>query len=78
MQEWYFTSYLKQDCGSGSSSWIWIQFRIQEFDDSLKLFFYIYWIENFRIYLFLGLHKGRTSYMRSLQPSKDNIQHFKT
>jgi hypothetical protein len=23
-------------------------------------------------------HKGRTSYRRSLQPSKKNIQHFKT
>ena len=24
-----------------------------------------------------GLHKGRSSYRRSLQPSKENIQHFK-
>ncbi len=30
------------------------------------------------IYLSLGLHKGRTSYRRSLQSSKENIQHFKT
>jgi hypothetical protein len=30
------------------------------------------------IYLSLGLHKGRPSYSRSLQPSKENIQHFKT
>ncbi len=30
------------------------------------------------IYLYLGLHKGRTSYRRSLQPSEKNIQHFKT
>jgi hypothetical protein len=30
------------------------------------------------IYLSLGLHKGRTSYRRSLQPSEKNIQHFKT
>ncbi len=29
------------------------------------------------IYLSLGLHKGLPSYMRSLQPSKENIQHFK-
>ncbi len=29
------------------------------------------------IYLSLGLHKGRLSYRRSLQPSKDNIQYFK-
>ncbi len=30
------------------------------------------------IYLSLGLHRGCTSYKRSLQPSKENIQHFKT
>jgi hypothetical protein len=30
------------------------------------------------IYLSLGLPKGRPSYRRSLQPSKENIQHFKT
>jgi hypothetical protein len=29
-------------------------------------------------YLSLGLHKGRPSYRRSLQPSKKNIQQFKT
>jgi hypothetical protein len=27
---------------------------------------------------FLGLHKGRPSYRRSLKPSKENIKHFKT
>ncbi len=30
------------------------------------------------IYLSLGLHKGRPSYRRTLQLSKENIQHFKT
>jgi hypothetical protein len=30
------------------------------------------------IYLSLGLHKGRPSYRRSLQPSKENIQYLKT
>ncbi len=30
------------------------------------------------IYLFLGIHKGRPSYRRSLQPSKENIQYLKT
>jgi hypothetical protein len=30
------------------------------------------------IHLFLSLHKGRPSYRKSLQPSKENIQHFKT
>ncbi len=28
-------------------------------------------------HLSLGLHKGRPSYRRSFQPSKENIQHFK-
>jgi hypothetical protein len=30
----------------------------------------------FAIYLSLGLDKGRSSYRRSLQPSKENIKHF--
>jgi hypothetical protein len=30
------------------------------------------------IYFSLGLQKGRPSYRRSLQPTKENIQHFKT
>jgi hypothetical protein len=30
------------------------------------------------IYLSLGLYEGRPSYKRSLQLSKENIQHFKT
>jgi hypothetical protein len=30
------------------------------------------------IYLSLGFHKGRPSYRRSLQPSKENIQYLKT
>ncbi len=33
---------------------------------------------NLTIYLTLGLHKGSPSYKRSLQLSKENIQHFKT
>jgi hypothetical protein len=38
---------------------------------------YIIYINNC-IYLSLGLHKGRPSYTRSIQSSKENIQHFKT
>ncbi len=37
----------------------------------------IFW-SKIPIYLFLGLHKARQSYRRSSQPSKENIQHFKT
>ncbi len=33
--------------------------------------------KNYTIYLPLGLHKGRPSYKRILQLSKENIQHFK-
>ncbi len=45
-----------------------------------KLNFFIYQKLQFTYrYLSLGLHKGRLSYRRSLQPSKEeNIQHFKT
>jgi hypothetical protein len=34
--------------------------------------------EKIAIYLTLGLHEGRPNYRRSLQPAKENIQHFKT
>jgi hypothetical protein len=56
--------------------------RIQGYDDqklgkiySWNFFYYIFLIKS---YLSLGLHKGHPSYRRSLQPSKENIQHFKT
>ncbi len=39
--------------------------------------FYIFFRSKIVIYLSLGLHKGRLSYRRSLQPSKENIQNFK-
>ncbi len=55
--------------------------RIQGFDD--QKFKKIYsWQKNLIlkivVYLSQGLHKGRPSYKRSLQPSKENIQHLKT
>jgi hypothetical protein len=37
----------------------------------------IYSCRKIKFYLFLGLHKGHPSYKRSLQLSKENIQHFK-
>jgi hypothetical protein len=37
----------------------------------------IFFIKNCNL-LIPGLHKGRPSYSRSLQPSKENIQNFKT
>ncbi len=44
---------------------------------AVKLFFKSFG-SKIAINLSLGLHKGRTScYRRSLQPSKENIQHFK-
>ncbi len=60
-----------------------IRIRIQGFyDQKLKTFtgiqkLNIFW-SKIAIYLSLGLHKGRPSYRRSLQPSKEKIQHFKT
>jgi hypothetical protein len=53
--------------------------------DDLKLKKIYSWKFNFysfdqkiAIYLSLGLHKGRPSYRRSLQLSKENIQYLKT
>jgi hypothetical protein len=61
-----------------------IQFWIQGFDNrkfkkftAIKLFFIIFWIENCNLLIFRP-PKGRTSYRESLQPSKENVQHFKT
>jgi hypothetical protein len=60
-------------CGSGSGSSVlwWPQSKIKL---QLKKFILFWW---FAIYLSLGLHKGCPSYRRSLQPSKEKIQHFK-
>jgi hypothetical protein len=56
--------------------------RIQVFDDQKLIKFAaekrLFFISKTTIYLSLGLHKGFPSYRRSLQPSKENIQHFKT
>jgi hypothetical protein len=60
------------DPGSGSRVW-WLKIE-KKF--TTRNLIYIFWIKN-AIYLSLGLHKGRPSYRRSLQPSKVNIQHFK-
>jgi hypothetical protein len=51
-----------------------IRLRTQGFDDE-KIQRKIFFIK-FAIYLFLGL-QGHPSYKRSLQPLKENIQHFK-
>ncbi len=48
-----------------------------EKESTAENFLTIFWSE-IAIYLFLGLHKGRPSYRKSLLPTKDNIQHFKT
>ncbi len=50
-----------------SALWIWINL----------IPFYIFFGSKIAIYLSLSLHKGRPSDRRSLQPSKENIQHFK-
>jgi hypothetical protein len=43
----------------------------------MKTFLFLILCSRPAIYLFLGFHIGRPSYRRSLQPSKENIQHFK-
>ncbi len=56
--------------------------RIQGFNDQnwkkiTAEFFFFFWSKS-AIYLSLGLHKVCPSYRRSLQLSKEAIQHFKT
>jgi hypothetical protein len=54
---------------------------IQGLDDQkLKIFAaeIFFFFSKTTIYLSIGLHKKRPSCRRSLQPSKENIQHFKT
>ncbi len=70
--------------GSGSRVWGWRPIRIQGFNDQklekklqLKIFLFFFWSKT-AIYLSLGLHKVCPSYRRSLQLSKEAIQHFKT
>ncbi len=54
--------------------------RIQGFNDDRKLKKICSWklIFFYQKLLSQGLHEGRPSYKRSLQLSKENIQHFKT
>ncbi len=67
--------------GSRSSNLGWIPIQIQGFDDkklekiTAEQKCNIYFFSKIAICLFLGLHKGRPMYRRSLRPSKENI-HF--
>jgi hypothetical protein len=85
MMQCFGSGFIK--CGSGSS--ILAEYgsgsntvRIQRFDEQKWKTFTaekIFLIKKkIAIYLSLGRHKGRPSYKRSLQPSEENIQHFKT
>jgi hypothetical protein len=71
--------------GSGPSILGWKLIWIQGFDDQKLEKIYSWKKITFfgdqklqLTYLALGLHKGRPIYRRSLQISKENIQHFKT
>ncbi len=62
--------------GSGSESGSRVLMSKNWKKHSWKLFYILFW-SKIAIDLFLGLHKGRPSYRRSHQPSKESIQHFK-
>jgi hypothetical protein len=59
-----------------------IQFRIQGFDDQKLENFTAekddFLLSKLAIYLSLGLHEGRPSCRRILQPPKENTRHLKT
>ncbi len=76
--------FLFSGSGSGSRGWCWRPIRIPGFNDqklkknySWKFLFIFFWSKT-AIYLSLGLRKVCPSYRRSLQFSKEAIQHFKT
>jgi hypothetical protein len=83
----YFSQYFGSgfiESGSGSSilGCEYLPIRSQGFYDqklqkNLHTKLIYFWLI-IAIYLSLGLHKRRSSYSRSLQLSKENIQHFKT
>ncbi len=62
----------KKNIFSGFFRWVfwvfWVGFFLGGF----------FWVGFLMPTLSLGLHKGRPNYRRSLQLSKENIQHFKT
>ncbi len=59
--------------------WFLILIRIQHFSwITIRILFQALFDQNFKWYLIPGLPKERPSYWRSLQPSKENIMHFKT
>jgi hypothetical protein len=78
--------------GSGSRVWGWrpirIRIRIQSGSRALmtknwkkitvEKYFIFFFLQKTAIYQSLGLHKVCPSYRRSLQLSKEAIQHFKT
>ncbi len=64
------------NCGSGSSSESRVLITKNWKKPAVKLL-YIFFGLKIASYLSLNLHKGRTSYRRRLQTSKENIQHFK-
>jgi hypothetical protein len=71
---------ISQCCESAIiTMWIWI--RMQGFERKKIAKFYGFLYLKFQFFFFVDLHEGDPrdpSYRRSLQPSKENIQHFKT
>jgi hypothetical protein len=51
--------------------------QIQGLDDQ-KLSNFYFTVKKTALYLSLGFHEGRSSYRRSLQPSKENIKQLKS
>jgi hypothetical protein len=73
-------SSISGQCGSGSGILIQCVMtkNLKKCTAEKKLIRYIFCLSKVAIYMYLSFHKGRLSYRRSLQPSKENIQHFKT
>jgi hypothetical protein len=65
-------------CRSGSRSRVLIIKKLKKFTAEKNNIFFWSKFAKIYIYMYLGFHKGRPSYRRSLQSSKEKFQHFKT
>ncbi len=74
MQQCFGSGLIESESGSNPNPGFDDQKLTKKFVAGKKML----WIKKVAIYLSLRLCKGRPGYRRSLQPSKENIQHFKT
>jgi hypothetical protein len=69
---------LNPDPDINSDPGFFLMKKIKDKNTAENFYYDIYFKSKIAIYLSLCLYNGHPSYRRSLQPSKENIKHFKT